>query len=172
MCRRYFRRLPKYRSSNENRQSFVLRNLFKKYSSKHKTSTVRQQRFKNLPKENKKRRISGGDQVRISSTKDIGLESRNSSKHEYESNSKEDIHHNFNTLIKDSFVLIQFSRILHLVSSLLLLLLMVSILNLLMTSTRFENQYFRIYLKIKIRQRQWPNPFDGTSIINDMTIQK
>ncbi len=60
-------------SSNANKRSSLLRGLFGRYSSKNKATIVKQS-LKTFSPENKKRIVSGGDQVKLSSTRVSHLE--------------------------------------------------------------------------------------------------
>jgi hypothetical protein len=72
-------------SSNANKRTSLLHGLFGRHSSKKRTSIIKQP-LKNSQQENKKRIISGGDQVKLSSTKAICMEQSYQSNHHYDSN--------------------------------------------------------------------------------------
>jgi len=72
-------------SSNANKRSSLLRGLFGRYSSKKRSPIVKQP-LKNFQQENKKRIITGGDQVKLSSTKVIHKKQPCLSKDHYDIN--------------------------------------------------------------------------------------
>ncbi|CAF0763113.1 unnamed protein product [Rotaria sordida] len=76
--------------SNTNKRSSLLRGLFRRYSSKQRAPIVKQS-IKNFQRENKKRSISGGDQVKLSHTKCIHMEQSYQSKHPYNINIQDNI---------------------------------------------------------------------------------
>lgn len=72
-------------SSNGNKRSSLLRGLFGRQSSKKRASIVKQP-LKVSQQANKKRVISGGDQVKLSSTKINQVKQPYQSKHHYDMN--------------------------------------------------------------------------------------
>jgi hypothetical protein len=76
-------------SSNANKRSSLLRGLFGRYSPKKRELVVKQP-LKISQQENKKRIISGGDQVKLSSTKVIRMKQPYQSKHQYDINIQRD----------------------------------------------------------------------------------
>jgi len=72
-------------SSKGNKRSSLLRGLFGRHASKKETSIVKQP-LKTSQQASKKRIISGGDQVKVSSTKINHVEPSYPSKHHYDMN--------------------------------------------------------------------------------------
>ena len=80
-------------SSNTNKRSSLLRGLFGRPISKKRVPIVKQP-LKTFQQKNKKRIISGGDQVKLSSTKIIPMEPPYQSKHLYDINVQGDTNTN------------------------------------------------------------------------------
>ncbi|CAF1240455.1 unnamed protein product [Adineta steineri] len=85
-------------TSNTNKRSSLLYGLFGRHSSKKRVPIVKQS-LKTSQQENNKRIISGGDQVKLSSTKIIQIEQPYPSKHQYNKINQK----NTNNEIKYSF---------------------------------------------------------------------
>ncbi|CAF4527713.1 unnamed protein product [Rotaria sp. Silwood1] len=81
---------PTKTSSNTTKRSSLLRGLFGRYSSKRRAPIVKKS-IKNFQRENNKRSISGGDQVKLSRTKCIYKKQQYQSKHPYNINIQGDI---------------------------------------------------------------------------------
>jgi hypothetical protein len=79
-------------SSNTNKRSSLLRGLFGRYSSRKRTPIIKQS-LKTSQQATKKRIISGGDQVKLSSTRIYHMEQPYQLKHHYDMNMHGDTDH-------------------------------------------------------------------------------